>query len=545
MSERDPAFEPTVATPGSALGESRPSRARSRHEALAEDFVGKVLGERYALKRIVGAGGFGAVFEAEDQRLRKRVAVKLLFADLLRDHEAVIRFKLEAEAASQVGHLNIIDITDFDFTEDGVAYMVMEFLEGEDLAHIVRSASSPDLVRVVQICLQACRGLGAAHHKGIVHRDLKPGNLFVARREGEGERVKVVDFGISRASELDPEGEDRLTKTGQILGTPYYMAPEQADGIHDVDGRADIYAMGVILYEGTTGKLPFLARTPIGLITKHASETPRPPRELNPEIPPILENTILKALEKKPGDRFTDAGEMEQALLGCLLQLDPTAGAVEMARGRHATGEEARPLSQEALDALTTPPSTLNRPASAPVTRPVSSRRWSRIAIGGVLFLILGAALWTLRGRQAPPPPRASSSAAGPSASMDAMRRTARTAGRRRTDASAPRARRHVLEMRPRERPRLRVAHIRCKTIPSGVEVTGTGGTPRYGTCPGILRVGWSKEPVTLTFRHRGYIRQRVRVTPDHDQVLPLRRLTSLRRAHPGGNMLPDGLLPN
>ena len=331
MSNRDVAFDPTVATPGDGLGTSVRKSTKDRHHHLGEEFLGQVLGNRYELKRIVGAGGFGAVFEGEDQRIKKRVAVKLLFSDMLRDHEAVIRFKLEAEAASQVGHKHIIDITDFDFTEDGTAYMVMEFLEGEDLAHIIRGADTPDVARVVRLCLQACRGLGAAHRKGIVHRDLKPGNIFVARKEGETEQVKVVDFGISRASELDSDTDERLTKTGQILGTPYYMAPEQADGFREVDGRTDIYAMGIILFEAATGKLPFTARTPIGLLTKHASEAPQPPRELNDDVPPLLENTILKCLEKDPEDRFKDMVEVEQALLGCLAILDPTAAAVEMA----------------------------------------------------------------------------------------------------------------------------------------------------------------------------------------------------------------------
>ncbi len=411
MSDRDTAFDPTVMTP-SASSEPVVKSIKARHERLGEEFVGQKLGGRYLLKAIVGAGGFGAVFEGEDTRIKKKVAVKLLFSDMLRDHEVVIRFKLEAEAASRVGHANIIDITDFDFTDDATAYMVMEFLEGEDLAHLIRRADTPDLARMVRLCAQACRGLGAAHRKGIVHRDLKPGNIFVSQREGAAEQVKVVDFGISRASDLD-DTEERLTKTGQILGTPYYMAPEQADGMSEVDGRTDIYAMGIILYEACTGDLPFIARTPIGLITKHATQAPRPPAEVNGEIHELLQNTILKALEKDPQDRFADMVEMEQALLHCLAVLDPAAAAVEMAAFSPSTGGKDSSLSEEALIALTTPSSILRK--THPVTVSERQTPWKWIAVGVAALLVGVVVVGALRsrGNETPPPSQLAPGVAG------------------------------------------------------------------------------------------------------------------------------------
>lgn len=559
MSDQDVAFDPTVATPGSDSRESVGATTKDRHERMAEDFVGQVLGERYELKRIVGAGGFGAVFEAEDRRIRKRVAVKLLFADLLRDREAVIRFKLEAEAASQVGHRHIINITDFDFTEDGVAYMVMEFLQGEDLAHIIRGAAQPDLARVVRLCLQACRGLGAAHRKGIVHRDLKPGNIFVAHEEGEPPQVKVVDFGISRASELDVDSDERLTKTGQILGTPYYMAPEQADGVREVDGRTDIYALGIILYEGATGRLPFTARTPIGLITKHASEAPRPPSEHNPRISSLLENTILKALEKDPVDRFQDMTEMEKALLGCLADLDPTAAAVELAQASGGTESQEQALSGDALIALTTPSSVLRHTAAqtaAPRKRPVT---WLA-ALGLVGLVAVGVTLWWLWGRDggAPsaPPGRASAAVTAMSnsgaaqededearrrahprrgAGDDAQRRPGQAMG-----SSSPAGREGAARPAPR-RPR-RVT-IRCRTRPRDVRVTDAEDEVTYGVCPGRFQLPHGLEPLTLYLRHRGYIPQKVNVLPNRDRALPYRRLTPLRRRRPTTGTLPDDVI--
>ncbi len=541
MSDRDVAFDATVATPGSGVRDSVRSATKDRHQELAEQFVGQVLGDRYELKRIVGAGGFGAVFESEDRRIKKRVAVKLLFADLLRDREAVVRFKLEAEAASRVGHRNIIDITDFDFTDENVAYMVMEFLEGEDLAHIIRRAETPDLARVVRICLQACRGLGAAHRKGIVHRDLKPGNIFVRCVEGEPEQVKVVDFGISRASELDEENEERLTKTGQILGTPYYMAPEQADGIREVDGRTDIYAMGVILFEGVTGRLPFMARTPIGLITKHASETPPSPREINPKVQPLLENTILKALEKEPEHRFKDMAEMEQALLGCLATLDPTAAAVEMANATPSADSEDRVLSEEALIALTTPSSILKR--TTLVAPPPGRNRLVAIIAVAVLAVVVGVGLtvWALRGhgdngsqeartmadhhrdpsvepRERHPPPE--------------MRRAAAMTEPRRLEP----------DLRPRTPPRPVMVTIQCHTHPKEVRVTDKSGDVAYGVCPGSFTIKKGLKPVTVVLRHTGYIPQKVEVLPDRNKRLPTRRLTPLR-SRPRSGVIPDDVI--
>lgn len=539
MNDRDVAFDPTVATPASELDVGPKTGVRYRHQSLAERFVGQLVGGRYKLKRIVGAGGFGAVFEGEDQRIKKRVAVKLLFADLLRDREAVTRFKLEAEAASRVGHRNIIDITDFDFTEDDVAYMVMEFLEGEDLAHIIRRGDAPDLAQIVRICLQATRGLGAAHRKGIVHRDLKPGNIFVPCAGGEREQAKVVDFGISRASELDED--ERLTKTGQILGTPYYMAPEQADGIREVDARADIYAMGIILFEGCTGKLPFMARTPIGLITKHASEPPPEPRSINPAIPALLENTILKCLEKNPADRFKDAAELEQALLYCLATLDPTLAAIEQA-GASSTGRgQDRLLTDEALVALTTPSSVLRR---SMVTQATSRRRPLVLAAVGLGALLVGilVTLWMLKRpgeSQRPSPPAAllasmqpedpkAGSAGGladdPMGGADA----ASPAPDPMVKPSSPGSNEEAGTPPPRPTP---VVELRCRSQQKDVRVTDEEDSVTYGICPGKLLVPQGLRPVKLYYRKTGFIPRTEEVLPDRGKELRFISLTPIRQA--------------
>ncbi len=541
MSDRDTAYDPTVMTPSAA--ESRPAAKslKSRHVLLGEEFVGKTLGGRYLLKTIVGAGGFGAVFEGEDTRIKKRVAVKLLFSDMLRDHEVVIRFKLEAEAASQVGHANIINITDFDFTDDTTAYMVMEFLEGEDLAHLIRRAVEPDLARMVRLCAQACRGLGAAHRKGIVHRDLKPGNIFVNQREGVAEQVKVVDFGISRASELDDDSE-RLTKTGQILGTPYYMAPEQADGIREVDGRTDIYAMGIILFEACTGDLPFKARTPIGLITKHASVMPQPPVELNPEVPELLNNTILKALEKDPEDRFADMVEMEQALLHCLAVLDPTAAAVELAAFSPGSASVEQPLSEEALIALTTPSSILHRtqPATTTITEKQTPWAWIAVVVAVLVIGVVAVVALSNRNRGSGQQGRSGSAAANMAMppDMEVMQRPP-------PERPPTMAMRMAPTMETMARPVAPVlsktVKITCRRVVPATANVFDEKKNKLGNCKGGFELPRGDKPVKVRLYLNGWVQSWIKVTPDRDQTVGPHKLKKLGMS--GGWKPPDSAM--
>jgi serine/threonine protein kinase len=292
----------------------------------ADRFVGRVLANRYKVTRRLGTGGFGAVFAAEDTKIRKQVAVKVLTRDLVTDSAILTRFRKEAEAASKVGHENIVDITDFDRTADGHYFMVMEYLEGLDLGKVIRSGHQLPLARILSIMIQVCRGLHSAHQKGVVHRDLKPGNIFLTTRGSRADFVKLLDFGISKFMEVDDESS-RLTRTGQIIGTPLYMAPEQACGEEDVDHRADVYSLGVIMYELVTGQPPFTAVNYLGIIAQHASDPPVPPSKVRPDlqIPKLVEVIILKAMGKRPQDRFSTMSQMEGALIEALATVDPTS----------------------------------------------------------------------------------------------------------------------------------------------------------------------------------------------------------------------------
>jgi len=219
-----------------------------------------MLQGRYRIIRPLGVGGMGAVYEAEHVKIEKRVVVKCLHPELARREIVVKRFHREALAAAQIGHENIIDVSDLGQLDDGSVFMVMEYLEGCDFAELIYREGPQPIGRVAHIMTQICEALAAAHEKGIVHRDLKPENIFITDRHKDSFFVKVIDFGISKFVDAANLASGKLTKTGVLIGTPWYMSPEQIDGNLDIDHRTDIYALGVILYNALTGRHPLRSR---------------------------------------------------------------------------------------------------------------------------------------------------------------------------------------------------------------------------------------------------------------------------------------------
>jgi len=275
-------------------------------------FVGKKIG-KYEIIRLIGEGGMGAVFEARHTEIRRRVAIKLLNPALAHDLEALARFTREARATGEIGHENIIEIYDIGKDpETGATYLVLELLKGRTLQNMIDERCGLPINEVVDIMLQVLSALHASHLLGIVHRDLKPDNIFLTTIAGRKNWVKVLDFGIAKIKESG-EGH-KLTRTGQIIGTPYYMAPEQIKGGGNVDHRSDIYSCGVILYQCLTGKLPFTAPTLQGLIYSILSDEPEDPRVHRPGIPDELVSIVLKAMSKDPAMRYQSAAEMATAL---------------------------------------------------------------------------------------------------------------------------------------------------------------------------------------------------------------------------------------
>jgi serine/threonine-protein kinase len=279
-----------------------------------EDYSGRVLDGRYRVDRLLGRGGMGAVYEGRHAIVGKRVAIKMLHAEFAANEEVLKRFYREAQAAAAIGHKNIIDIMDVGVTPANEPYIVMEYLEGEDLDGMLARTGPLSLAAACGILEPTLNALFAAHGKGIVHRDLKPANIFLCCDPSGLPTVKLIDFGISKFS--GTTGSTKLTQTGSLLGTPAYMSPEQARGDQAVDHRTDIYSMGVILYQMLTGALPFTGDNYNTLLIHVLTEAPRPPRELNPEIPADAEALVLKELEKDPAARSQTAIEMLEAFKG-------------------------------------------------------------------------------------------------------------------------------------------------------------------------------------------------------------------------------------
>jgi eukaryotic-like serine/threonine-protein kinase len=299
-------------------------------EAEAVDaLIGRVIGDAYVIQDLLGVGGMGRVYRAEQRALGRVVAIKVVHKHLLGDRESVSRFYTEARAASSLNHPNSVSVFDFGRTDDGMLYLVMEYLRGRDLAHVMHDEAPLPIRRIVEIALGVLGALGEAHARGVVHRDLKPENVIIERQRAGGDLVKVVDFGLAQIRGVEPSEAAR----GLVAGTPDYMAPEQARAL-DVDGRGDLYALGVVLFELLTGRLPYLADSPSKMMLRHVVDPIPNPQEIAPYrgIPEPLTQAVLKALQKEPAMRFQDADEMAMALRGVSQALRVSADRVRCPR---------------------------------------------------------------------------------------------------------------------------------------------------------------------------------------------------------------------
>jgi serine/threonine-protein kinase len=392
-----------------------------RREPASNEYdrlVGETLDGRYFVQRKIGEGGMGVVFAARHAVIERPLAIKVLKREVMRDTATIKRFVQEAKAASRIGHPNIVDVTDFGTTPDGMTYSVMEYVDGMTLSRAIKEGAPFTSQRAIRIAQQIGRALGAAHDKGIVHRDLKPENVFLIDREERRDFVKIVDFGIAKVQPLEGKSEGpRLTRVGSVFGTPEYMAPEQAAGRSDTDGRVDIYALGTILYEMMTGRTPHKSDSTVRTIAMQMLDPITPPSQIRPDlaIPKPLELAIMKALAKKREDRYQTMGELVVALdevtqqiknAGATPSLPPLPPGADplltptphIEVPKNLTGprrpiRETRPLHEPAFaqGPMSLPPPTFDDIEEAPV------RRWPYALLGLVLLGGGGAALWMMR----------------------------------------------------------------------------------------------------------------------------------------------------
>jgi tRNA A-37 threonylcarbamoyl transferase component Bud32 len=298
---------------------------REEKRAATSPLVGTTLGDAYRIVRQIGEGAMGGIYEARQLRLDKRVAVKILARELAANGEALLRFHREAEITSQLGHPHIITVFDFGTTDGGQPYLVMEFLEGEDLANRLGRVKTMPLAAAVRVAKQVASALSETHNKGVVHRDLKPANVFLSRIQGE-DFAKVLDFGISKVRAASTS----LTNASTLMGTPMYMAPEQAKGAVELDHWTDQWALACITYEMLTGRPPFIGDDTAALLYMVVHEDPPPPSQINANLPPEIDHVIKRALTKDQAERFPHvtafARALEAAAAGKMISVEPTDG---------------------------------------------------------------------------------------------------------------------------------------------------------------------------------------------------------------------------
>ncbi len=355
-----------------------------------DPLLGVVIDQRYQVEGVLGEGGMGTVYEVKHVALGRSFALKVLRADLASEGELGARFLQEARAAARINHPNVVQITDFGTLPSGQTYFVMELLSGTSLRELLRREGAIQVTFALELIRQVALALGAAHGAGIIHRDLKPDNIQIIGANSDQPVIKVLDFGLAKVA-----GASRLTKKGIVFGTPHYMSPEQAAG-DELDQRVDIYALGIVMYEMFTGRVPFEADSFMGVLTKHMYMQPVPPSQiLESTTLGELEAVTLRCLEKDPAKRFPTMA----ALVEEIDQIRDTWSANGLPKVVAGAAGARLSLSQRQLP-----------PVFEPITQGFEveqpARRWptwASIALG-VSLLVLATGVWLWRGRGGPKP---------------------------------------------------------------------------------------------------------------------------------------------
>ncbi len=477
--------------------------------------AGQMIGE-YKVESKLGEGGFGTVYRAVHPLIGKSVAIKVLNRQFSANPEMVSRFIAEARAANQIRNKNIIDIFGFGALPDGRQYYVMELLEGLTLDRHLSQRGRLSPAEAIPILRGVARALDAAHATGIVHRDLKPENIFLELDEERGFVPKLLDFGIAKL--LDEAEASHRTRTGVPIGTPHYMSPEQCRGLK-VDHRTDVYSFGIVAYQLLSGDVPFPGDSYMDVMFKHASEVPARLSEACPELPPALDLPIRRMLEKQAENRPASVGEALEALAAAA----KSAGfdvEVRAARTAPSSPFAAHALTPADLSKLVSA-ETIQAPASVTLdnvataaSAPVKKSSTLIYAIGGLLLvgsLVAVLLLWSRAERRPVAEPVVTAPASAPVPAPSA--------------APSP-----VVATAPPPKKSARVK-LRIQSRPSEVDVYLDG--EKLGTTPEAVRVPRSDQPLELEFRARGFLPEKVRVTPEEDVLVKV-TLRPERRASSG-----------
>jgi len=480
----------------------------------------EVIGN-YRIVAKIGEGGMGAVYLAEHALIGRQAAIKVLLPEMSHRQELVTRFFNEARAATAVKHPGIVEIYDFGYHGDGSAYIVMEYLEGESLSARLRRVRLYSEARAAALGRQVASALGAAHAKGIVHRDLKPDNIFIVRDPeiADGERTKILDFGIAKLATSETPGS-AVTRTGMVMGTPSYMSPEQCKGSGQVDRRADLYALGCILYEMVCGHPPFVAEGAGEVMAHHIFSAVVPPSRIRP-VTPTLEAILLRALAKDPSQRFASAEEMSAALRQVAPSgAFPQAAAFELPLG---PAQAPEPGAKQVTTLQSAAGSTM--PVAMRVRR--KGRAWTLAAAAAVALAAGGGAIALYGGdgghaprpvdqpvARAEPPPPAPPAAPIPVPTPVPTPVPPPPVGERPQQPLAA-------TLAPIAEPTTVSApvklRIRIASEPTGAEVYRMPEGARIGTAPLDYQVDPSPGEIALVLKKRGYDDQRIAVRADRD----------------------------
>ncbi|HLU66390.1 MAG TPA: protein kinase [Kofleriaceae bacterium] len=490
--------------------------------------VGEIVGN-YRITDQIGTGGMGAVYRAEHVLLGKSAAVKVLLPERSQSQEIVERFFNEAKAASLIRDPGIVEIFDFGRLPDGNAYIVMELLEGETLGERLRREGRLSANRAVSIVRHVAGTLAAAHKNGIIHRDLKPDNIFLVKDPAmpRGERAKLLDFGIAKLATGNKPSDLVKTETGRLMGTPYYMSPEQCRGAGRVDHRTDTYSLGCVLYQMLTGRPPFVLEGAGEILAAHIHVPPTPPRAHEPDVPAALEAVVLRMIAKEPSRRYQDMEEVVEALNEVVPRFageeepEPSLASSDRFRNRAGT----RPLTPPVVTEATTLNSTSGEIATAP-TQDDHPRAWRRAApylAATALALGAGAAVaFAVASRQ---PERADGAeptepvAVEPAALPVAL-----------ADASAPAP---IVRSLPEQAPSAEPEQVKLLILsdPDGAVVYREADGVRLGRTPLSVRARRGRGEAAFIIRKSGYRNERVAVPVAEDQeiVVTLRSSRSAR----------------